>query len=109
MVWAVFYHHFGCHDTCGEWCPWLRNKDNPVELAKLFYRDKIKDKVLYEQILEIWVTYCLDEALRDNHHEWQTNKCESMNKFIYQVYTEDNAPLHEHHRTGAYTPGGRTG
>jgi hypothetical protein len=69
MVWAVFYHRFSCHDTCGKWCPWLRNKDNPEELAKLFYRDKIKDKALYEQILEIWVTYCSDKALKDIHHE----------------------------------------
>ena len=23
-----------------------------------------------------------DKALRDIHHEWHTNKCESMNKFI---------------------------
>ena len=33
--------------------------------------------------MEIWNTYyCSDKALRDIHHEWHTNKCESMNRFI---------------------------
>jgi hypothetical protein len=82
MVWAVFYHHFGIHDTCGPWCAWLRNKDNPEELKKLFYRDRVKDNALYVQILEIWNTYCSDAALREIHHLWHTNKCEYMNKFI---------------------------
>jgi hypothetical protein len=81
-VWAVLHHHFGSHDTCGEWCPWLKNKDKPEELKKLFYRCKDKDKAFYEQILEVWNTYCSDKALHDIHHEWHTNKCESMNKFI---------------------------
>jgi hypothetical protein len=82
MVWAVLDHHFGCHDNCGPWCPWLKNQDKPEELKKLFYRDKIKDKAIYDQILEIWRTYCSDKPLRDIHHEWHTNKCESMNNFI---------------------------
>jgi hypothetical protein len=81
-VWAVLYHHFGDHSTCGEWCPARKHKDDPAELAKLFYRDKIADKALYDQILKIWADYCSDDALRDIHHEWHTNKCESMNKFI---------------------------
>jgi hypothetical protein len=51
-------------------------------LKKLFYQDKIKDGALYDQILEIWKTYCSDEELRDIHHKWHTNKCESMNKCI---------------------------
>jgi hypothetical protein len=82
MVWALLYHHFGFHDTCDVWCSWLKNQDNPEELKKLFNWDKKKDKVLYEQILEIWTTYCSDEALHDIHHKWHMNKCESMNKFI---------------------------
>jgi hypothetical protein len=82
MVWAVLYHHFGIHDTCGPWCPWLRNKDNPEELKKLYYRDKVADKALYDQILELWESYCSDENLRSIHHAWHTNKCESMNNFI---------------------------
>jgi hypothetical protein len=81
-VWAVLHHHFGVHDTCGEWCPWLKHKNNPEELKKLFYRCKTKDRAIYLQILEVWNTYCSDQALRDIHHEWHTNKCESMNKFI---------------------------
>jgi hypothetical protein len=83
MVWTVFYHHFGCHGTCGVWCPWLRHKYNPEELKKLFYCDKIKDVALYDQILEIWKMYCSDEALLcDIHRKWHMNKCESMNKCI---------------------------
>jgi hypothetical protein len=82
MVWAVFYHHFGMHDMCGPWCSWLRHKDNPEELKKLLYQDIIKDAPLYDQILEIWKTYCFDEELRDIHHEWHMNKCESMETII---------------------------
>jgi hypothetical protein len=37
MIWAVLYPHFGVHNTCGDWCPWLRNKDNPKALENLFY------------------------------------------------------------------------
>jgi hypothetical protein len=81
IVWAVFYHHFGIHDTCGPWCLWLRNKDNPEELKKLFYRDKVADKALYDQILELWETCCYDEELHDIHHEWHMTKCELMNQF----------------------------
>ena len=82
-VCAVLHHHFGCHDICGEWCPWfLKHKDNPEEWKKLFYRCKTKDSAIYEQILEVWNTYCSDQTLRDIHHEWHTNKCELMNKFI---------------------------
>jgi hypothetical protein len=82
MVWAVLYHHFSCHNKCGAWCPWLKNQDNPEELKKLFYCNKIKDVALHEHILEIWTTYyCSDKALRGIHHEWHTNKCELMNKF----------------------------
>jgi hypothetical protein len=69
MVWEVLHHHFGCHDTCGDWCTWLHNKDNPKALKKLHYFCKIKDAALYQQILTIWESYCSDEALHDLHHE----------------------------------------
>jgi hypothetical protein len=82
MIWAVFYHHFGIHDTCGEWCRYLQNKDNPEELKKLYYRCKVKNANLYQQLLDIWNQFCTDESLREVHHEWHTNKCESMNQFI---------------------------
>ena len=92
-VWAVLHHHFGSHETCGDWCPWLRNEDNPEELKKLFYRSKIKDVEMYQQILEIWETYCCDKALRDIHHEWHTNKCESMNKIHHKMCTKTTASM----------------
>ena len=82
MIWAVLYHHFDIHDTCGEWCRLLQNKDNPEELAKLHYRCKVKNDTLYQQLHNIWSVYCTDESLKDVHHSWHTNKCESMNKFI---------------------------
>ena len=46
-VWAVLHHHFGDHSTCGKWCPWLRNKDDPEALKKLFYRCKDNNVKLY--------------------------------------------------------------
>jgi hypothetical protein len=82
MIWAVLYQHFRVHDTCGDWCPWLCNKDDPKALEKLFYQDMVKGVAMYAQILEIWNTYCYNKALCDLHHEWNTNKCESINQFI---------------------------
>jgi hypothetical protein len=82
MIWAVFFHHFNIHDTCGDWCRSLKHKDDPEELKKLYYRSKEKDSLLYEQLKEIWEVYCTDDALKEVHHEWHTNKCESMNQFI---------------------------
>jgi hypothetical protein len=82
MIWALLYHHFNIHDTCGEWCAYLRNKDKPEELKKLHYRSKEKNPKLYQQLLTIWEVYGTDEALKEVHHEWHTNKCESMNMFI---------------------------
>ena len=82
MIWAVFFHHFDIHDTCGDWCRSLKYKDDPEELKKLYYRSKEKDSLLYQQLFEIWEVYCTDEALKEVHHEWHTNKCESMNQFI---------------------------
>jgi hypothetical protein len=82
MMWNVLYHHFDIHDTCGDWCRSVQYKDNPEELKKLHYRDKVTDDWLYEQLEEIWELYCTDESLREVHHSYHTNKCESMNKFI---------------------------
>ncbi len=82
IIWAILHHHFGSHDNCDDWCAWLQNKDNPKALKKFFYHCKVKDVALYQQIMGIWNTYCLDEALLDLHHEWHTNKCESLNQFV---------------------------
>jgi hypothetical protein len=83
MVWSVLYHHFGKHDTCDvRWCRALQHKENPVELKKLHYRCCEKDAWLYQQMLDIWNTYCTDAALRQLHHKWHTNKCESLNQFV---------------------------
>ena len=46
------------------------------------YRSKVTNIELYEQLLAIWKVYCSDDALKDVHHSWHANKCESMNKFI---------------------------
>jgi hypothetical protein len=82
MIWAVLYHHFNMHETCGEWCASNRHKDNPEELKKLHYRCKLKNAELYAQMLAIWNVYGADIALQEVHHAWHTNKCESMNQFI---------------------------
>ena len=82
MIWAVLYHHFDIHDTCGDWSRSTWFKNNEEELKKLHYRCKTKHSELYSQLLEIWEVYCTDESLQDVHHEWHTNKCESLNNFI---------------------------
>jgi hypothetical protein len=63
MLWAVFYHHFNIHDTCGEWCSLLKNVGSPEELKKLHYWCKLKNAKLYERLLEIWEIYCSDKTL----------------------------------------------
>ena len=75
MVWNVLYHHFDIHDTCGDWCRSVQYQDNPEELKKLHYHDKITDDWLYEQLEEIWELYCTDEPLKEVHHSYHTNKC----------------------------------
>jgi hypothetical protein len=82
MSWAVLYHHFNVHDDCGPWCRSLKYQDNPEELKKLHYRSKEEHPELYAQLLVIFETYCSDEALKEVHHLWHTNKCESINAFI---------------------------
>jgi hypothetical protein len=82
MSWAVLFHHFNVHDDCGAWCRSLKYKENPEELKKLHYRSKEEHPELYAQLLEIIETYCSDAALKDVHHLWPTNKCESINAFI---------------------------
>ncbi len=82
MMWNVLEHHFDVHHTCGVWCWLLQNKYKPEELKKLHYRSKVINNDIYQQLLEIWEVYCTDESLKDVHHRWHTNKCESMNKFI---------------------------
>jgi hypothetical protein len=82
MIWAVLNHHFNIHDTCGDWCRSRRHAGNAKELAKLHYRCKDKNAELYTQLLAIWEVYCTDECLKEVHHKWHTNKCESMHQFI---------------------------
>jgi hypothetical protein len=85
MLWAIFYHHFNIHDTCGEWCSLLKNTGNPEKLNKLHYQYKVENAKLYEQLLEIWEICCSDETLQDVHHSCHTNKCESVNQFIVKL------------------------
>jgi hypothetical protein len=82
MIWAVFYHHFNIHDICSACCHSLQYKDNPEKLKKLHYQCKVEHNELYEQLLAIWQVYCTNKMLKDIHHSWNTNKCESMNQFI---------------------------
>jgi hypothetical protein len=88
MIWAVLYHHFDVHDTCGSWCRSLKYKDNAEELKKLHYRCKTKNSKMNGELLEIWEVYCMDECLTDVHHEWHTNKCELMNMFIAKLISK---------------------
>jgi hypothetical protein len=75
MIWAVFYHNFGIHNTCGEWCKWLQNKDNPEELKNIYYRSKVENAKLYQQLFAIWEVYCTDKSLKEEFitHGTQTS------------------------------------
>ena len=98
MVWVVIYHHFNIQDTCGNWYHLLQYQDNPKELkSSSHYHCKVADhKKLYQQLLEIWEMYCMDELLKDVHHCWRTSKCESMSKSITKLSSHELSPLLYH-------------
>ena len=80
---SIIHHHFGDHSTCNiDWCPYLRSAHNPEKQKLLKYRCKHEDKELFLQLKELDAIFTTDEALEDLYHMYDTNKIESLNKFI---------------------------
>ena len=101
---AVLEHHFDNHDHCGDWC--RRKKelaaekaaaeeaakqqqqqqqqddgedDEPTDIHKKFYRDKVKDKELYERLHSMIARFVTLEALKEIAHQMDTCANESFN------------------------------
>ena len=86
----VLDHHFGDHSKCRDtWCPYNQLKDQLEKQKSLFYRDKIKDKKLYNNMLEIHKDFTSEEVLKTIHHSYSTNRCESINKVITKFVRKD--------------------
>ena len=102
---AVIEHLFDSHDYCNSrWCRpkrilELREKiivskdkdDNIKDNAKLiemqrtvqsFYRCKVKDKVLYQQMRDAYEPFTKEERLRESLHSYSTQKNEAMNNSV---------------------------
>ena len=65
-----------------EWCPYLAASEQKRLEIEYKYKSKTEDAELYNQCVEIHDKLTSDEGLRDMYHPYDTNKCESMNKFI---------------------------
>ena len=88
---CIIHHHFGDHSQCSlEWCPFLRLAHDPSKQKELKYRCKIKDKPLYEQLLGIDGLFTTDKMLEEIYHTHDTNKNESLNKFITKFLPKDS-------------------
>ena len=86
---AVLEHHFGNHSMCGKWCPFLQCGGDKRKESALFYRDKQRDHDLYLQMKYIHEQFTTDEALKQIHHGYNANRCESLNRFISKFVCKD--------------------
>ena len=81
---TVLEHHFGNHQECGEWCPFLKAGNNDNKLFKLLYRSKNinEDLQIYDQLKLIFQAYTTAELLEQIFHPHNTNKNKSMNRLL---------------------------
>jgi len=82
---AVLEHHFDNHQHCGSFCH--RKDQTPEEIAESTkcYRDKQKDKDLYDVLHNILAWFVTLEALRKVGHGYDTLVNESLNNTISWV------------------------
>jgi hypothetical protein len=78
----VLEHHFGVHSSCGAWCPAIRWKDNPEKRKNLVYRDKAKDRILYEQLEATRAPFLTLDRLQEMMSKFNTQKNENTMKVI---------------------------
>jgi hypothetical protein len=76
---AVLEHHFNNHSLCGKWCAFSmdlepeKRKEITTEMAKKF-RDKIKQKGLYELVQKLTMHLLSPERLQECHHSYDSQK-----------------------------------
>ena len=97
---AVLEHHFDNHEHCGDWCKRKKDLEEQRQEAaaaaaaeategdkkkkkdRQFYRDKIKDKALYEKLAMLLARFLTLEALKEVAHQMDTCANESFNNTI---------------------------
>jgi hypothetical protein len=87
---AALKHYFNNHEFCGGWCPYLAKSEAERADVQYKYRSKTEDSVLYSQCIEIHKAYTTEQGLRELKHPYDTNKCESMNKFVPKFVPKDS-------------------
>ena len=82
---AVIEHLFNCHDFCNiDWCRPLKNmkEGKKEEGSQSFYRNKVHDKKLYDQMWDCYRPFTTITRLKESLHEFDTQKNEAMNTSI---------------------------
>jgi hypothetical protein len=87
---AALKHHFNNHEFCGGWCPYLAKSEAERAEVQYKYRCKTYDSMLYSQCVEIHEAYTTEQGLCELKHPYDTNKCESMNKFVTKFVPKDS-------------------
>ena len=64
-----------------------------------YYRCKVKDKKLYDEIMGVYSRFITRDMLEQLNHKWSTQKNEAMNTSVFSL-----APKHKHYsRTDLYS------
>ena len=92
LLFSVLEHHFNNHNDCGDWCPFIKLKDDKEKQSKLLYRSKDNpiDLSIYYDLKEIFIDYTSDKYISEIFHCWDTNVNESFNKFVTKFLRKDS-------------------
>jgi hypothetical protein len=75
-------HHFGVRSGCGAWCPAIRWKDGPEKRKNLVYRDRTKDRILYEQLEATFAPFLTLDRLKETMSKFNPHKKGNTMKVI---------------------------
>jgi hypothetical protein len=84
---AVVDHHFDDHSLCRKWCTFSmelepeERKEITTERSKKF-RDKVKQRALYELVQRLTMNLLSPKRLRESHHPCDSQKNEATNACV---------------------------
>lgn len=79
---AVYKHVFDDHSLCGTWCSARKLTVDERKKQGMFFYDLREHADLFAQVESAVDLYFQEELLREVHHSFSTNKCESLNAKI---------------------------
>jgi hypothetical protein len=88
-VLAVLEHHFDNHEHCGAWCKAASGTEEEVSARGLRFRDKVRNKELYEFLKKHHEQFMDETKLRQLWHQYDTNNVEAFNKFLTKFLPKD--------------------